>query len=261
MMFSVLLTNLLANVLLPPFVFVLLLVVALLTHRRQPRCSMLLIVLTAASLYALSTPWFSGVLQKSLEISQPIDLAAPPHADAIVVLGGGRRIAALEYDGDTLNRISFERLRYAARMQRATHLPLLVTGGKPDGGTIAEGDLMRRALTDEFHVPVHWIERAALTTLDNARLSAPILKHAKIKRILLISHAWHLRRAVPQFERQGLEVIPAGIDFASTRLDSAFDLIPSAAGLLASTYALHEWLGILWYQLRNQLDQRQGMAS
>jgi uncharacterized SAM-binding protein YcdF (DUF218 family) len=114
---------------------------------------------------------------------------------------------------------------------------------------------MRDALENEFHVPVRWVERAALTTMDNARLSAPLLKHAGVHRILLLSHAWHLRRAVPQFQRQGLTVIPAGIDFAHGRLSSPFGLLPTATGLLDSTYALHEWLGILWYRLRQSWPQ------
>lgn len=255
-MFGVLLTNIVASALLPPFSIVLILAAALYFHRRTPRLSMSLIVVSIAALYVLSTPWMGGVLQKSLEIAAPVDLSAPPAADAIIVLGGGRRINAREYGSDTLSRISFERLRYAARLHRATHLPLLVTGGMPGGGTLAEGTLMRNALSDELHTPVSWVEDSALTTRENARLSARILKQAGVKRIFLVSHAWHLRRAVREFEQQHLQVIPAGINFADTRVDSPLSLLPSASGLLDSTYALHEWLGILWYRIRNQLDNK-----
>ena len=92
---------------------------------------------------------------------------------------------------------------------------------------------------------------AALTTWDNARLSAPLLQEQGIRRIVLVTHAWHLRRAVPLFEAQGLSVIPAGIQFSSTRIDSLLDVLPTPAGLRDSTFALHEWLGILWYKLRS----------
>ena len=216
---------------------------------------MTLIFFSAISLYALSTPWMAGLLQKSLENSAPLDLNAPPQADAIVVLGGGRRTYAPEYGGNTVNSYSLERLRYAARVHRSTQLPVLVTGGMPGGGLLAEGALMRLALTEELHTPVRWVEDAALTTWDNAHFSAPILKKAGVKRIFLISHAAHLRRAVPLFEQQGLQVIPAGINFSSTRIDSPLDLLPNATGLRDSSFALHEWLGIVWYQLRNQMDK------
>ncbi|WP_296752392.1 YdcF family protein [Thiobacillus sp.] len=245
-----LMTNLIAAALLPPLSLVILLAAGLILNRRRPRLAMSLILLSAASLYALSTPWVGGLLQKTLEISRPVDFAALTDAGAIVVLGGGRRLAAAEYDSDTVNGISLERLRYAAFLHRASGLPILATGGKPGGGTLAEGRIMQRVLHDEFGVAARWIEEASLTTWDNARLSAPLLKASGVRRIVLVSHAWHLRRAVPLFEAQGLEVIPAGIQFASTDLDDVFDLLPTPAGLRDSSFALHEWLGILWYKLR-----------
>lgn len=250
-MIAWLVTNLIAAALLPPLSLVLLLVAGLILNRRRPRLAMSLILLSTAALYALSTPWVSGVLLKTLEVSSPVDPAALRTADAIVVLGGGRRIAAAEYGSDTLNSISLERLRYAAHLHRLSGLPILVTGGKPGGGTLSEGQIMKHVLQSEYKVPTRWIEGAALTTWDNARLSAPLLQAQQARHVVLITHAWHLRRAVPLFEAQELSVIPAGIQFSSTRLDSILDLLPTPAGLRDSTFALHEWLGILWYKLRS----------
>ncbi|MDP2030449.1 MAG: YdcF family protein [Thiobacillus sp.] len=244
-------TNLLAAALLPPLSLVLLLVAGLMLHRRRPRLAMSLILLSTTALYALSTPWVSHLLLKTLEISRPVDIDAIKSADAIVVLGGGKRIGAAEYGGDTLNSISLERLRYAAHLHRSSGLPILVTGGKPSGGTLAEGRIMQHVLHREYGIPTRWVEDAALTTWDNARLSAQQLKPSKVQHILLVSHAWHLRRAAPQFEAQGLSVIPAGIQFSSLRIDSILDCLPTPAGLRDSHFALHEWLGIMWYKLRS----------
>ena len=246
-----LVTNLVAAALLPPLLLVILLAAGLFFHRRRPRLAMSLILLSTTALYALSTPWAGGLLQKTLEISTPISPAELKAADAIVVLGSGRRIDAAEYGGDTLNDRSLARLRYAAFLHRSSGLPILVTGGKPGGGELAEGRIMQHILRTEYGLPVRWVEDAALTTWDNARLSALLLQHDGIERIVLVTHAWHLRRAVPLFEGQGLAVIPAGIHFSSTRLESVFDVLPSPAGLRDSTFALHEWLGILWYKLRS----------
>ena len=244
-------TNLIALALLPPLSLVILLAAGLILHHRRPRLAMSLILLSTTALYALSTPWVGGLLQKSLEISTPVTPAQLKMADAIVVLGGGRRLDAAEYGSDTLNGISLERLRYAAFLHRASGLPLLVTGGMPGGGTLPEGRIMQHILQNEYGVSPKWIEAAALTTWDNARLSAALLRQQDIRRIVLVTHAWHLRRAAPLFEAQGLSVIPAGIQFSSTRLDSLLDVIPTPAGLRDSTFALHEWLGILWYKLRS----------
>ncbi|WP_324780307.1 YdcF family protein [Thiobacillus sedimenti] len=244
-------TDLIALALLPPLSLVILLAAGLFLHRRRPRLAMSLILLSAVALYALSTPWVGGLLEKSLEISRPLDPADLKTADAIVVLGGGRRIDAPEYGGDTLNGLSLERLRYAALLHRSSGLPLLVTGGMPGGGTQPEGRIMQRILQDEYGIAPRWVEDGALTTWDNARRSAPLLAKSGVHRIVLVTHAWHLRRAVPLFEAQGLAVIPAGIQFSSTRIDSPLDLVPTPAGLRDSTFALHEWLGILWYKLRS----------
>lgn len=244
-------TNLAAAALLPPLSLVLLLTTGILVHRSRPKLAMSLILLSTTALYALSTPWIGGILLKSLEISSPVDPATLRKAEAIVVLGGGRRIAAAEYGNDTLNGTSLERLRYAAYLHRATGLPVLTTGGKPNGGTLSEGHLMKQVLQSEFQLPTRWVEDQALTTWDNAHLSTLQLKNSRIQHIVLVTHAWHLRRAAPLFEAQGLTVTPAGTQFSTTRIDSILDVLPTPAGLRDSTFALHEWLGILWYKLRS----------
>jgi uncharacterized SAM-binding protein YcdF (DUF218 family) len=248
-------TNLLAAALLPPLSLILLLAAGLFIHRRHPRLAMSLILLATTALYAMSTPWVSHLLLKTLEISRPLVADATTKADAIVVLGGGRRIGSAEYGSDTLNGISLERLRYAARLYRSSGLPILVTGGKPGGGALAEGRIMQHILQSEYGIPTRWVEDAALTSWDNAHLSAQLLKPSGVQRVLLVTHAWHLRRTVPLFEAQGLSVIPAGIQFSSTRINSILDCLPTPAGLRDSTFALHEWLGILWYKLRSILPE------
>jgi len=243
-------THLVAAALLPPLSLVLLLVAGLVVQRRR-RLALSLILLSTSALYALSMPWVGGLLLKSLEISGPVSQAQLQTADAIVVLGGGRRFAEAEYGGDTLNSLSLERLRYAAHLHRSSELPILVTGGKPGGGTLSEGRIMQHILQSEYGLSAKWVEDASSTTWENARFSAPLLKQAGVQRIALVSHAWHLHRAVPLFESQGLNVIPAGIQFSSSHVDSILDLLPTPVGLRDSTFALHEWLGILWYKLRS----------
>ena len=243
-------THLVAAALLPPLSLVLLLVAGLVVQRRR-RLALSLILLSTSALYALSMPWVGGLLLKSLEISGPVSQAQLQTADAIVVLGGGRRFAEAEYGGDTLNSLSLERLRYAAHLHRSSELPILVTGGKPGGGTLSEGRIMQHILQSEYGLSAKWVEDASSTTWENARFSAHLLKQAGVQRIALVSHAWHLHRAVPLFEAQGLDVIPAGIQFSSSHVDSILDLLPTPVGLRDSTFALHEWLGILWYKLRS----------
>ena len=243
-----LLSALLGALLLPPLNLILLALAGWLLQRRFPRGGKMLTTLSLLLLLLLSVPLVGNSLLRTLETSPALDAGSIPAADAIVVLGGGVHFGAPEYGGETLKHFTLERVRYAARLQRATHLPLLTTGGRPEQGT-AEAKLMADVLRDDFNVPTTWQEGLSNTTAQNATLSARILLPAGKRRILLVTHAWHMARAVPTFRKAGFEVIPAPTMALSNKPHNVFDLIPSVAGLLRSYYALHEWLGLAWYTL------------
>lgn len=245
MSFSYLLTNGMAALLLPPFNGLLLIVLGWLQWRSRPGLARQLVGGGALLLFVLSLPIVGDSLLRSLE-AEPLDLRRAGEAHAIVLLGGGRYLDAPEYGGDTAGRYTLVRLRYAARLQRETGLPLLVTGGRPSGGLLPEGEIMRRVLEEEFKVPVHWIETESNTTRENAIFSSRILQAAGVKRILLVSHAWHMPRAVEAFSRTGLEVIPAPTVFARPQ-PTPLSFLPNAAAMENSGNALHEWIGRLWY--------------
>jgi uncharacterized SAM-binding protein YcdF (DUF218 family) len=107
---------------------------------------------------------------------------------------------------------------------------------------------MREALEQDFGVKVRWVEAASRDSAENASLSAPMLKTAGITRIALVSNASHLPRAVPLFEKQGLEVIPAPMGFSTGSPSLAGSLLPGGLGL--SREALHEYLGQLYNRFK-----------
>lgn len=248
MSISWLVTNLLATFLLPPANGLLLMVVGWRLARRYPRLGRAAIVVGAALIAVLSLPVVGDTLLRGLE-DGPLRRDQMPLAQAIVVLGAGRYRDAPEFGGDTVGEGALSRLRYAARLHRESGLPILVSGGRPDGGQLSEAEAMARALTDEFLVPVRWCEDGSDNTAENARRSAALLTPEGIDRVLLVTHAWHMPRARRAFEAAGLTVIPAATQFhegARTPLD----FLPQAEGLGRSRQALHEWIGLLWYGLR-----------
>ena len=247
-----LLKNLVASILLPPFNLILLGLAGVWLLQRKPKLGKSLIVLSLALLYALSIPFVANRLMLLLETDiVALPAGAIPAAEAIVVLGGGVYHDAPEYAADVVNGMTLERLQYAALLQQKTGLPLLVTGGSPEGGS-PEAMLMQQALQQSFKVPVQWVERGALDTAQNAQYSAAILHAAGIRNILLVSHAWHLPRARIEFEKQGLKVTPAPTHYAYVRNtqhgSKVFDFLPQARALLKSYYAIHEGIGLLWYK-------------
>lgn len=236
--------KLLSALVLPPTGLLLLAFLGLWLAGRRPRLGRSIAVFALLAIVALSLPIVGDSLKRSLESNPPISPQQLSNAQIIVILGGGIYPNAPEYGVDTVSSGTLERVRYGAYLQRISGLPILVTSGAPYGGR-TEGDTMKEAIERDFHGKVDWLEGASRDTSENAAFSAVMLKKAGISRIALVSHGWHLRRAVELFQRQGLEVAAAPTGFTTPYPTLFPQLLPSAAGLADSSLALREWLGIL----------------
>ena len=179
----------------------------------------------------------------------PRDPLADRSGQAIVVLGGGVQIDAPEYGADAPSMDTLARLRYGAHLHRALGKPVLVTGGAVSGHR-PEAAAMKAVLENEFQTPVRWTEQRSRNTLENARLSYSILSAAGIRRIYLVTHAWHMPRAILAFEHLGFEVIPAPTGYSRRLKLTLLDYLPNASALLDSNLFFHEVIGIGWYHLR-----------
>lgn len=252
---SWLVTNALASLLLPPMSLVLLGLLGLGVARRYRRTGYGIIAIAAVLLVGLSTSAGSRLLVEPLERrSLPVADPKDSRAQAIVVLGGGRRHFAPE-DGQQHQpaEATLVRLRHAARLHRLTRLPVLVSGGAPDGHGESEAEVMARSLKEDFGVPVRWLESTSDNTAQNALHASLVLQKAGISRILLVTDALHMPRSERSFAQAGFDVVPAPTGFLATRPLDAASFIPTASALKNSHYALHEWIGLLWYRLRSSL--------
>ncbi|MFA7293286.1 MAG: YdcF family protein [Rhodocyclaceae bacterium] len=253
MSFSWLITNLLAAILLPPFNGLLLAGLGIVFWHTRPRLARFLVIAGVLLVTALSLGVVARALLVPLEAKYPalaIGSLDKLDAEAIVVLSAARYRGTPEFSEDDVIGPALDRLRYAALLARQSKKPLLVTGGAPDGGTRSEAEAMRVSLERDFGVSVRWLESASDNTLENARLSAEMLRTAGVQRIALVTHAWHMPRAVAAFEAAGLKVLPAPTGYMSVGQLTALDFVPRAGALHASTRALHEWIGQAWYALR-----------
>jgi uncharacterized SAM-binding protein YcdF (DUF218 family) len=237
------LKKLLTALALPPVGLMLAAFFGLWLERRYRRVGRSIVVLSLLAMIALSMPLVADSLLRSLENQPPISEQNLSRAQAIVVLGGGTHFDSPEYEGDTVGRFTLERVRYGAYLQKHSGLPILVSGGHPSGGR-PEGELMKQAIERDLHGQVTWVESESRDTDENAAYSAVILKKAGISRIALVSHAWHLRRAIKYFEYHGVEVIGAPTGLTSAPFSHFRDPLPSADAFLRSSEALHEWSAI-----------------
>ncbi len=243
-------TNLIAAFLLPPFNLLIVLLLGGLLLQRHPRLGRGLLGAGILLLYLSSTPWFAEGALHWLE--KEIPPLGQQKADAIVILGGGSYFDAPEFDGQhTVSRETLLRVRYGAWLHRKTGKPILVSGGAPLGNPGSEAAQMQAVLTQEFQVPVRWQEDRSNNTLENARDSARILQAAGIRRIYLVSSAWHLPRAVAIFQRMGLEVVAAPTAFTTRYRTDLLSFLPNGSSMEKSSLFCHEMIGRLWYRLKN----------
>lgn len=226
-----------------------------LLHRR-PKLARFLLIGSFSLLWLCATPYIAEAGLHLLE-TRATPLNSPlPEADAIVILGGGSYFHAPEYDNqDIAGAGTLLRVRYGAKLYRETHRPILVTGGTPLGNNVSEGQQMRDILEQEFHVPVSWSENAADNTFENALYTFQILHKAGIRRIYLVTEAWHIARAAEAFRRAGFEVIEAPTAFTTRYETDVLAFLPSAGGLGESSAFVHEIIGLGWYRIKSTFAQ------
>ena len=208
--------------------------------RRRPRMGRVLAVFGILALLALSLPAVAWLLVRALYDGPVFEVDQARTSQAVVIWGGGIRHAP-EWGGDTMNRLTLERVRFGARVARLTGLPVLVSGGSTYGGT-PEAVLMADALRNEFGIAVRWQEPASRTTAENATRTAGILRANGISRVILVTHSFDVPRAAAEFASQGIETVPAATHVPARQLDSYTDFMPSVGALQESYYALYEIL-------------------
>lgn len=237
----------------PLFLSILLGARLLMTKRRNGGWALLLLSVTALWLSAclgcarlLESHWLPSPPVLSAERLRA--LSTPEHKTAIVVLGGGKEDWAAEYRMSNLSEASLERLRYGVWLSRATQLPLAFSGGT--GWAHVEGDseakIAARIAREEFARPLTWTEGHSRDTRENAALTLPILEAAGIEHVVLVTHGWHMTRALHAFERasQGrvsIEAAPMGL--AATVQAPNLEWVPTAEGFLRVRRVARELLG------------------
>lgn len=242
--------RLLEALLLPPASALLLMLLGTLLRRWRAKLGRALQWLGVAWLWLAATPAFGGALLGTLQPYPPLPSdGALPQADAIVVLSAEGDPVGAEYGGPIAGAMTMQRLRYAAALQRRTGLPLLVSGGVLGRGQPSLAAMMADAASREFGVPVRWREDRSADTFENAAFSAELLKKDGVRRVLLVTSAWHMPRSVACFEAQGLTVVAAPTAFRSPT-EGAANWIPHWHGLRDTALALHEWVGRAVYAVR-----------
>jgi len=234
---------------LPPTSLVVAALAGVLLAKRARAAGTALAVLSLLSLLAISTTYVAQALMRTLE-PPPLHATQDIGAQAIVILAGGRVQASPEWGGDTVNAASLRRLRYGAHLAHQTRLPVLLAGGNPERRGLPEAQLMTTVLERELGIRPRWIEDQSDTTAENARLAAALLTPLGIRRVLLVTDAFHMPRAQRAFHAAGLDPVAAPTGYIGKRTFRWQHLVPNAEALGLSNVALREWAAGLWYRLK-----------
>ncbi len=208
--------------------------------------------LVTAGLFLLVTLGGNDYVKRALVDSLESEyLAMPPleePVDVLVVLGGA---TSTKMNGQPQVTFAGERIVTAARLFHNGKCKQIVLSGT-DFRLVDERDRHPCEEAQSLLVSLGIPERA-ITMLkgSNTREEAESFRvwldrqsFPQTPRIGLVTSTWHLKRAVSQFERNGVNVIPIAADsLSSPPKPSPSLLIPSAANLETVTLMLREYIG------------------
>jgi uncharacterized SAM-binding protein YcdF (DUF218 family) len=234
-----------------------------LSLRKKRRLAFIVILVALMVLWIGGNKWVAMGLARSLEY-QYLPSNESVKVDVIVLLGGGTEPAEYPRQGVELNSAGDRVLTAWKLYNDGIADNLLLSGGDIsflDSSAGSPADDMRELLL-ELGVPdeAMWLDATSQNTFENAVHCKQILADKGIHRILLVTSALHMPRAVKLFEAQELEVIPAPTDYIVTNagwdtlwhgdlLSTLINIFPTASNLSLTTGVLKEYIGMGYYDL------------
>lgn len=177
---------------------------------------------------------------------QPVEMSNVPQADMIILLGGGISPADRLNPSADLNQAA-DRMMTAAQLYHAGKASkILLSGGTDSHYLNSEAQAMANMLM-LLGIPksVLILEESSRNTRENATFSSSNLQAESVKRALLVTSALHMRRALNDFSRAGIELTAVPTDFEARARATWRQFIPSTQALDVSARAFKEWLAWL----------------
>ncbi|WP_342315647.1 YdcF family protein [Lysobacter sp. FW306-1B-D06B] len=239
----------------PPALTLLMLCIAVvLLLLRRTRSGIATAALAVAWSGLLAVPTVSDWVRERIERHYPpVEEATLPSADAIVVLGGAMHFYWLEREHVTPYELENSRLAAGARAWLARKAPVIVlSGGGDNGGNNSEARLMAGAI-QRLGVPADalMLERESRNTRDNARYTAALAQRHGFHRVLLVTSSLHMPRAVIEFRKAGLDIVPVAVPERAKRDTWTQRWVPSRRALWRSGRAIKECAAIVMARLHS----------
>ena len=227
---------------------VLLVSLSVILRRRGPALIGLIMLLVCA------LPMTADQLWETLEADYPHrSIESTENADAVVVLSG--MLEWLETEDSVVPQWgeATDRLFAGVDLLNAGKAPLIIftRGQYPWADLPPEGEqLAKRAISMGVQDTRILLTGIATNTADEAGEVKSVMDLGGMKRIILVTSAFHMPRARMLFERAGIESVPYPTDFRSAaRPSNWLNLVPSADGLDRTSDAVREFIGRIYYRV------------
>lgn len=237
-------------------VLLLLLLAFVLLLIRRRRGAGLSLLMALILVFLGSSPLVSDVYHRHERQHPPTPIAQSPTADAIVLLAGD---ISIPIPPRVESQIRGNRSAHTLRLYRAGKAPLIIVSGgnvfpqegfRPEAAYTAD-------LLQEWGIPQSAIifEGNSRNTRENALETSKLLKNRQLNRVLLVTSAFHMPRALATFRGAGIDAIPSPSSIsAELAQPTLLNWIPSLDGLGTIQSVAHEKIGIFVYRIRGWID-------
>jgi uncharacterized SAM-binding protein YcdF (DUF218 family) len=201
----------------------------------------------AAITLVFSSGKAASALISPLEYEWPavLDARAQPDARHIVVLTGWASDDADWPLSGRLNTSSAYRVLMALELwHQRPELDVIVSGTASTAGMMAEVLKATGVPADKVR-----IEDKSMSTAQSAELLRPYVGATPF---FLVTSAGHLRRSMAAMHKQGLAPVAVPTDHKLPRDWTVAEFQPRPDTLGVADLAVHEYLGLLWYRLRDR---------
>jgi len=190
-----------------------------------------------------------------------VPLESVPPCDAVVMLGGVLGPSEQSVFGLDFGEAA-DRAVAALELIRRGKAKVLVLGGaggqmRPSGvwqeSSLLQGWARAWGLAQTNMIPL----RVCANTSEEAMQVRELVQQHQWRRILLVTSAYHMKRAEGLFRRNGISTVAVGTDFTALSELSrkrGYDLVPELKRFHHLGLYLHERVGWLYYWLRDRVE-------
>jgi len=237
------------------FILTLFILVIWLLIIKHAKSGLAILILAITSFIAIGSGLLPAILLKQLQIPYT-DVPEPlwKNKNAIVLLGAGT--ISLPGSNPVIPAImAYSRITKAANLyfscvKNKNTCTIVISGGDALKTGKSEAIVYRDMLSNlGIRTSDIILEPNSMNTYKNAEFTSSILKRNKFDKVILVTSAIHLKRALLYFSHFGIYPEPAFADY----LTSEMSILPLGYNFAMTDFAIHEYLGIMRFHIYNFL--------